>query len=60
MSPLKLKYTVFVLCAFTGTLQVVKGLPLFWDTSEYKILQDPRPEDYSYYAEKCRGELSTS
>ena len=41
-------------------LQAVEfeGYPLFWDTSDCKILQDPRPEDYSYYAEKCRGKGS--
>ena len=51
-----MKITLMVLCTLFGTLQAFDFLPLLWDTSDYKVLQDPRVDDYDYFADKCRGE----
>ena len=54
----KMKNTLLVFCTLFGTLPAVEGLfHLRWDTSDYKILQEPRGKDYDFYADKCRGEL---
>ena len=51
----KMKNTLLVFCTLFGTLQAVKGFPLLWDTSDYKVLQEPRGKDYDFFADKCRG-----
>ena len=54
--------TIFVLFSLFATLQVVTGITFFGpfrDTSNYKILGDPRVvNNYTYYEAKCRGELN--
>ena len=59
----KMKNTLLVLCAlYISTSEAIylgivpsEGIPLLFDTSDYKILQEANEKDYDFYADKCRG-----
>ena len=53
--------SILLLCSLSGALQVVAEI---FDASYYKILQFPRGprgrnSDYNFYAEKCRGKVTS-
>ena len=49
-------YSGFVLCTLFGTLHVVTLQEVF-DSSNYRILIDPKGRNFTYQAERCKGEL---
>ena len=57
VAKLKMTKTLVVLCTFFGTVQVVIGFGVF-DSSNYKVLDDPIVGNFSYHTEKCTGELN--
>ena len=61
----ELKMKLLILSTLFGTLQVVTGtsrtlavITTNFDTSNYLIIKDGRSQNFSYYAEKCRGEVN--
>ena len=62
----ELKMKLLILSTLFGTIQVVTGtsrtldvITTNIDTSNYQIIKDPKIyQNFSYYAEKCRGEVN--
>ena len=49
-------FTPFVLFTLCGTLHVAKLQELF-DTSNYRVITNPKARNFTYQAERCKGEL---
>ena len=45
-------------CGFFQTIRVSPNAVISFDTSNYKILNDRRGGNFTFYAAKCRGELN--
>ena len=52
-------YTLSVLFALFGILHLVKLQEAF-DTSNYRVLTDPKGRNFTYHAERCKSMLNFS
>ena len=48
---------LFVLCTLLGALHIVTLQEVF-DSSNYRILIDPKGGNFSHHAERCKGNLN--